>query len=181
MTSSCNHHRSRKPTLAVRSRSSSKNTCCYCTPRIAKGRKLQSAWYYMCTDAKVLLSLSLCITQSETKCAHKTLRADEPQIFEAKVKSFQLFVCPTKDLSIPFIYNHTRNNIKMASTVRFFVDDSLLLRARGVTLRRPRDGGSRRRLQKSRGPLREAFPNFFFLCSLRGWISENAMMSERRN
>ena len=97
-------------------------------------------------------------------------------------KSFQLFVCPhTKDLSIPFIYNHTRNNIKMASTVRFFVDDSLLLRARGVTLRRPRDGGSRRRLQKSRGPLREAFPNFFFLCSLRGWISENAVMSERRN
>lgn len=113
----------------------------------------------------------------------KLLRADEPQIFEASEgKSFQLFVCPhTKDLSIPFIYNHTRNNIKMASTVRFFVDDSLLLRARGVTLRRPRDGGSRRRLQKSRGPLREAFPNFFFLCSLRGWISENAVMSERRN
>ena len=129
------------------------------------------------------LSLSLCITQSETKCAHKTfLRADEPQIFEASEEEFQLFVCPhTKDLSIPFIYNHTRNNIKMASTVRFFVDDSLLLRARGVTLRRPRDGGSRRRLQKSRGPLREAFPNFFFLCSLRGWISENAVMSERRN
>jgi hypothetical protein len=70
----------------------------------------------------------------------------------------------------------------MASTVRFFVDDSLLLRARGVTLRRPRDGGSRRRLQKSRGPLREAFPNFFFpLFFLRGWISENAVMRERRN
>ena len=111
----------------------------------------------------------------------KLLRADEPQIFEAS-EEFSAFRLPhTKDLSIPFIYNHTRNNIKMASTVRFFVDYSLLLRARGVTLRRPRDGGSRRRLQKSRGPLREAFPNFFFLCSLRGWISENAVMSERRN
>ena len=96
----------------------------------------------------------------------KLLRADEPQIFEAREEEFSAFRLPhTKDLSIPFIYNHTRNNIKMASTVRFFVDYSLLLRARGVTLRRPRDGGSRRRLQKSRGPLREAFPNFFFLCS----------------
>ena len=88
----------------------------------------------------------------------------------------------TKDLSIPFIYNHTRNNIKMASTVRFFVDYSLLLRARSITLRRPCDGGSCRRLQKSRGPLREAFPNFFFSSVLvRGWISENTVMSERRN
>ena len=116
-------------------------------------------------------------------CTQNFFRADEPQIFEASEEEFSAFRLPhnTKDLSIPFIYNHTRNNIKMASTVRFFVDDSLLLRARGVTLRRPRDGGSRRRLQKSRGPLREAFPNFFFLCSLRGWISENAVMSERRN
>ena len=113
----------------------------------------------------------------------KLLRADEPQIFEAREEEFSAFRLPhTKDLSIPFIYNHTRNNIKMASTVRFFVDDSLLLRARGVTLRRPRDGGSRRRLQKSRGPLREAFPNFFFpMFFLRGWISENAVMRERRN
>ena len=100
--------------------------------------------------------------------------------FEANAKreSFVSFASSQK-ISIPFIYIITLRvyNIKMASTVRCFIVDAfwslafLFYCARALKRFSSNGWG----FVPSRGPLREAFPDFFFfLCCLRGWIRENA-------
>ena len=90
----------------------------------------------MCTDTKVLLSLSLSLTRGtdenvDTKPTSLSQSAETSHKFlsffeaNAKEESFFSFASSQK-ISIPFIYIITLRvyNIKMASTVRCFIVDA---------------------------------------------------------
>ena len=133
----------------------------------------------MCTDTKVLLSLSLSDERNGRKRGHDTnLSLSLSQsaetshkflsFFEANAKRELFFVRPSSQkISIPFIYIITLRvyNIKMASTVRCFIVDAFwslafLFFYCARALKRFSSNGWG--FVPSRGPLRELIGFFFF-------------------
>ena len=128
----------------------------------------------MCTDTKVLLSLSLSLTRwtdenVDTKPTSLSQSAETSHkflsLFEANARESFFSFASSQKISIPFIYIITRvYNIKMASTVRCFIVDAfwslafLFYCARALKRFSSNGWG----FVPSRGPLREAFPDFFF-------------------
>ena len=130
------------------------------------------------------LSLSLSLNRLTDENVHTTPTSFSKGKTSHKflLRQKRAFLCTSQKISIPFIYNHNTRNIKNGFYRAFLrrcvlVSSFLFYTARELK----RFSSNRWGFVQSRGPLREAFPIFFFPSVLCADGLERPRVIERRN